>query len=49
VAEDYLFNNERDFRQVCESAGLNPDYFRALLQRLRKTGAAAGRPNLSRN
>ena len=49
VAEHYLFHNERDFREVCESAGLNPEQFRARLQRLRKTGAAAGRLDPSRN
>ena len=40
VAEDYLFNNELDFRQVCECAGLNPGLFRSRLQRLRKTTQA---------
>ena len=38
-AEDYLFNNQRDFREVCHSAGLDPDQFRSRLQRLHKTGA----------
>jgi len=37
-AEDYLFNNEQDFREVCHSAGLDPDHFRSRLLRLRKTG-----------
>ena len=49
VAEDYLFNNERDFRQVCESAGLNPEYFRSRLQRLRNTGPARTSLDFSRN
>ena len=49
VAEDYLFNNERDFREVCESAGLNPEYFRSRLQRLRKTGARPVSLDMSRN
>jgi len=38
-AEEYLFNNQNDFRQVCHSAGLDPDQFRSRLQCLRKTGA----------
>ena len=46
IAEDYLFNNERDFRQVCESAGLNPEVFRARLLRFRKTGAGPATPSL---
>ena len=49
VAEDYLFHNERDFRQFCESAGLNPDYFRARLQRLHKTSALPVSLDISRN
>ena len=49
VAEDYLFNNNLDYREVCESAGLNADQFRARLQRFRNTGAARTNLDLSRN
>ena len=49
IAEDYLFSNNRDFREVCESAGLNPEQFRARLQRFRNTGAARTNLDSSRN
>jgi len=49
VAEDYLFHNERDFREVCESAGLNPEHFRSRLQRFRKTSVSPASLDMSRN
>jgi len=48
-AEEYLFNNEPDFRQVCHSAGLDPDQFRSRLQRLRETGARRACTHVSHN
>ncbi len=38
-AERYLFHDERDFRTVCESAGMDPRQLRERLNRLRKMDA----------
>lgn len=35
IAEQYLFSDERDFRIVCESAGVNPDRLRARLREIK--------------
>ena len=35
-AEQYLFNDNSDFRLVCESAGMNADSLRTRLKKLRK-------------
>jgi hypothetical protein len=34
-AEEYLFQDQKDFQAVCKSAGMDPDQLRAKLQRLR--------------
>jgi hypothetical protein len=34
-AEQYLFQDQKDFQAVCKSAGMDPDQLRAKLQRLR--------------
>jgi hypothetical protein len=34
-AEQYLFQDQKDFQSVCKSAGMDPDLLRAKLQRLR--------------
>jgi hypothetical protein len=34
-AEEYLFQDEKDFPAVCESAGMDPQQLRAKLNRLR--------------
>jgi len=34
-AEEFLFNNEADFRLVCHSAGMDPETLRIRLGRLR--------------
>lgn len=34
-AEQYLFQDQRDFRMVCQSAGFDADRLRAKLNRLR--------------
>jgi hypothetical protein len=34
-AEQYIFNDKKDFARVCESAGLNSDDLRARLSRIR--------------
>lgn len=35
LAEDFLFNNENDFKTVCASAGLDPARFRGKLAKLK--------------
>jgi hypothetical protein len=34
-AEEYLFQDQKDFQTVCKSAGMDPDQLRAKLNRLR--------------
>lgn len=34
-AEEYLFQNRKDFETVCKSAGMDPDRLRAKLNRVR--------------
>lgn len=34
-AEQYLFQDQKDFHAVCKSAGMDPDQLRAKLRRLR--------------
>lgn len=34
-AEEYLFEDQKDFQTVCKSAGMDPDQLRAKLHRLR--------------
>ena len=38
-AEAYLFKDQVDFPQVCESAGMNVDRLRSRLKKLRDRGA----------
>ena len=38
IAEEFLFDNERDFRVVCSSAGMDPSHFRKRLQTIRERG-----------
>jgi hypothetical protein len=38
-AEAYLFSDEKDFPDVCRSAGLDPQTLRRKLSRLKKSGA----------
>jgi len=37
-AEQYLFHDEKDFRIVCESAGMDPGRLRGQLGRMRRNG-----------
>src|SRR3989442_716592 len=37
-AEQYLFHDEKDFRMVCQSAGMDPGRLRGQLGRMRRTG-----------
>jgi hypothetical protein len=34
-AESFLFNDDRDYRTVCYSAGINPDHLRFRLEKIR--------------
>jgi hypothetical protein len=34
-AEEYLFQDQKDFHAVCKSAGMDPDQLRTKLKRLR--------------
>jgi len=34
-AEEYLFQDQKDFQAVCKSAGMDPDQLRSKLKRLR--------------
>jgi len=38
IAEEYLFDDDRDFRAVCSSAGMDPGYFRNRLKTIRERG-----------
>jgi hypothetical protein len=40
LAEEYLFQDQKDFPAVCQSAGLDADRLRAKLNRLRLQRAA---------
>jgi hypothetical protein len=37
-AEQFLFDNDKDFRAVCSSAGMDPDNLRKRLESLRARG-----------
>lgn len=49
AAEQFLFHDEKDFRTVCYSAGINPEDLRGRLQKIRtrqdKVGAVAANRN----
>jgi hypothetical protein len=38
IAEEFLFNDDRDFRAVCSSAGVDPSSLRKRLQNIRARG-----------
>ena len=38
IAEDYLFGDDRDFRAVCSSAGVDPSHLRKRLETIRARG-----------
>ena len=48
-AEQYLFDDQNDFRFVCESAGIDPDRLRAKLVRFRDRAALAAHARSNRN
>jgi hypothetical protein len=43
-AEEFLFQDQRDFQAVCVSAGMDPEQLRAKLKRLRTR--LIGRPDM---
>jgi len=47
-AEAYLFDDQSDFGLVCESAGMNADFLRSRLKRMRNQSAATD-PGICRN
>jgi hypothetical protein len=38
IAEEFLFDDDRDFRAVCSSAGVDPSHLRKRLQTIRMRG-----------
>jgi hypothetical protein len=38
IAEEFLFDDDRDFRAVCSSAGMDPSHLRKRLQTIRERG-----------
>ncbi|MBZ5644390.1 MAG: hypothetical protein LAO19_16665 [Acidobacteriia bacterium] len=38
IAEEFLFDNDRDFRAVCSSAGVDPSHLRKRLVSIRARG-----------
>src|SRR5882762_8884145 len=38
IAEEFLFDNDRDFRAVCSSAGMDPSHLRNRLKSIRERG-----------
>jgi len=38
IAEEFLFDDDRDFRAVCSSAGMDPGHLRKRLQAIRERG-----------
>jgi hypothetical protein len=48
-AEKFLFTDTRDYRQVCESAGINPEDLRGRLEKIRARQSAEAMAQASRN
>lgn len=48
-AEEFLFNDDMDYRTVCSSAGINPDDLRGRLQKIRTRQIAEATVRASRN
>ncbi|MBZ5660053.1 MAG: hypothetical protein LAO08_06560 [Acidobacteriia bacterium] len=38
IAEEFLFDDDRDFRAVCSSAGVDPSHLRKRLESIRARG-----------
>lgn len=48
-AEQFLFDDNQDYRTVCFSAGINPENLRARLQKIRSSQIAEAQTRASRN
>jgi hypothetical protein len=48
-AEQFLFYDQKDYRTVCYSAGINPENLRDRLQKIRARTAAEARVLASKN
>ncbi len=48
-AEQFLFNDSRDYRTVCFSAGINPENLRGRLEKIRARQLAEAQASTSRN
>jgi hypothetical protein len=48
-AEQFLFTDNKDYRTVCYSAGINPEHLRIRLERIRSRDVAEAQACASRN
>ncbi len=48
-AEQYLFDDDHDYREVCSSAGIDPENLRSHLKKIRKRQSAEALAAASRN
>jgi hypothetical protein len=48
-AEQFLFSDDKDYRAVCSSAGIDPTDFRHRLQKIRSRKDAEAQEKASRN
>jgi hypothetical protein len=48
-AEQFLFNDNKDYRTVCYSAGINPENLRGRLEKIRSRQPAESQARASRN
>jgi hypothetical protein len=48
-AEDFLFSDNKDYRMVCASAGIDPEDLRGRLERIRTRECAEAAARASRN
>jgi len=48
-AEQFLFRDNKDYRTVCFSAGINPENLRARLEKIRSREVAEAQVTASRN
>ena len=48
-AEQFLFSDNRDYRTVCYSAGINPEDLRGRLEKIRSRQEAEAQAHASRN
>jgi hypothetical protein len=48
-AEQFLFTDNKDYRTVCYSAGINPEHLRSRLEKIRSRQNPATQTRASRN